>query len=310
MRVDLAVVGNLLIDELPDDVVEPGGAALYISLAAASVGATVGLHSVVGEDYPLDILQSAGVKLSLTRLVGAGGRTVIRYQASGRTLSHVGPGHQVMTPQKPHSFQAPLTVLAPMPWEWQLYHLDRCPPGSAFLDPYPTLNEVRLKELMGRVDRLRFLVLNREELEVPLADIPESIPLILKEGADGGYCRLSKRRWEALSTQVIDPTGAGDSFLGAAAAGLALGRDWAECLRLGAVTAASVVRQIGARSFQPPQKKPAGSGAGQLQRDLPKPLSSRQDYGRAHSGNRSQKPGENALPNAKAGRRKEGQQGN
>ena len=233
---------------------------------------------------------------------------MIRYLPSGRSLSHVGPGHQVMTPQRPHPYQASLTVLAPMPWEWQLYHLDRCLPGSAFLDPYPTLNEIRLGDLLGRVDKLRCLVLNREELEVSLTDIPESIPLILKEGAQGGYCRLSKQRWEAVSTQVIDPTGAGDCFLGAAAAGLALGQNWADCLRLGAVTAASVVRQIGAGCFQPSQEKPAGSGTGQLQRDLPEPLSSGQNDSRAQSGDRSKKSGENSLPNTKPGRREEGQQ--
>ena len=243
------VIGNLLIDELPSGVVEPGGAALYISLAAARGGARVGLHSVVGADYPLNALEKAGVALSLERLAGPGGRTVIQYLPGGRTLEHVGPGHQTMTPQQPHPFEASLVVLAPMPWEWQMYHLDRAPPSGAFLDPYPTLDSSRWNDLKSRVDKLRLLVLNKEELEIDIDIIPKEVPVLLKEGAEGGYCRLNGRRWQALSVEVKDPTGAGDSFLGALAAGLVLGRDWEECLRQGAESAASVIGDIGARSF-------------------------------------------------------------
>ncbi len=243
------VIGNLLIDELPDGVVEPGGAALYISLAAARAGAQVGLHSVVGVDYPTEPLENAGVNLSLKRLAGPGGRTIIRYPASGRTLEHVGPGHQTMTPQESHPFESTLVVLAPMPWEWQLYHLDQSPPGSVFLDPYPTLNWSRWKDLQTRVNKLRLLALNKEELEMTIDDIPKEVPVLLKEGSEGGFCRLSGRRWKAIPAEVRDPTGAGDSFLGALAAGLALERSWEECLQQAAESAALVIGDIGARSF-------------------------------------------------------------
>lgn len=246
---DLVVIGNLLIDELPDGVVEPGGAALYVSLAAARAGARVGLHSVVGTDYPTEALEKAGVTLSLRRLPGPGGRTIIRYPATGRSLEHVGPGHHTMTPQETHPFESSLVVLAPMPWEWQLYHLDRCPPGGAFLDPYPTLNMSRWQDLRTRTDKLRLLVLNEEELEMDIEAIPKEVPVLLKEGSEGGYCRFTGERWEAVPVEVKDPTGAGDSFLGALAAGLALGRSWEDCLRQGAESAASVIGDIGARSF-------------------------------------------------------------
>ena len=204
---------------------------------------------MVGTDYPLVALQQAGVCLNLRRLTGPGGRTVIRYPASGRTLQHIGPGHQTMTPQEPHPFDTTLIVLAPMPWEWQLYHLDRAPPSSVFLDPYPTLNQSRWQDLRSRVDKLRLLVLNKEELEIDIDTIPKEVPVLLKEGADGGYCRLNGCRWQAVPVEVKDPTGAGDSFLGALAAGLALGRSWDECLRVGAEAAATVIGDIGARSF-------------------------------------------------------------
>jgi sugar/nucleoside kinase (ribokinase family) len=248
-KVDLVVVGNLLIDELPGSVIEPGGAALYSALAAVQLGVRVGLHSVVGQDYPLESLRESGVKLNLQKLNGPGGRTVIRYHEDGRRLTHVGPGHQVMTPQKPHPFRTRLVLLAPMPWEWQLYHLDSCEPETAFLDPYPTLNESRWNDLQTRLDKLRYLVLNREEMEMDLALIPEHVPVLLKEGAEGGVCRATGTRWEAEKVEALDPTGAGDSFVAGVAAGLVQGLSWEECLQQGAGVAARVIQQVGARAL-------------------------------------------------------------
>ena len=249
--VDVAVIGNLLIDELPGPVIEPGGAALYLSLAAAKTGAKVGLHSVVGEDYPLQQLEKAGIELSLKRLSGAGGRTVIEYLDEGRRLTHVGPGHHVMTPQVPHPFNAAKVIVAPMPWEWQLFHLDTCKPGSAFLDPYPTLNEARWRDLSKRLDKLHFLVLNVEELEMDLKEIPEDVPILVKEGPKGGYHRPSGLRWEATPVTVVDPTGAGDSFLAGVAAGAARGLALPRCLKQGAALAAEVIQRLGSRALWP-----------------------------------------------------------
>lgn len=248
-EVDIAVVGNLLIDELPGPVVEPGGAALYLSLAAAEAGARVGLHSVVGEDYPLEQLKRAEVQLSLQRLPGPGGRTVIEYLKHHRRLIHLGPGHEAMTPQTPHPFQAKKVLIGPMPWQWQLFHLDACEPGSAFLDPYPTLNEDRWNDLSERLHKLNYLVLNSEELEMELGDIPLEVPILMKEGSKGGYHRPSGLRWTAPQVQVVDPTGAGDSFLAGFATGTARGFSLKNSLELGADLAAEVIQQVGSRAF-------------------------------------------------------------
>jgi sugar/nucleoside kinase (ribokinase family) len=246
-EVDLVVIGNLLIDQLPDGVVEPGGAALYSALAAARSGIRVGLHSVVGHDYPLRHLRDAGVNLSLQYLKGPGGRTLIRYTERGRQLTHVGPGHEAMTPQTTHPFNTDMVILAPMPWEWQLFHLDSCEPGTGLLDPYPTLNEVRWHDLKHRLDKIRYLVLNREELEIDLELIPDHVPVLLKEGPDGG--RVKGHRWSAPKVTVVDPTGAGDSFLAGVAAGLIQGLSLDDCLKQGASMAARVIQEVGARAL-------------------------------------------------------------
>ena len=248
-EVDLVVIGNLLIDQLPNSVVEPGGAALYSTLAAAQLGIRVGLHSVIGQDYPLHHLTKAGVDLNLYRLNGPGGRTVIRYSEQGRQLIHAGPGHETMTPQTQHPFQTKLVVLAPMPWEWQLFHLDHCQTRTALLDPYPTLNQERWSDLESRVDKLRFLVLNREELEMELGAIPAQVPILLKEGAAGGVSRACGTRWRAPHVKVVDPTGAGDSFVAGVAAGLVRGLDLEDCLEQGACLAARVIQHLGARAL-------------------------------------------------------------
>lgn len=247
--VDLVVIGNLLIDQLPPGRKEPGGAALYTALAAAKLGLKVGLHSVVGTDYPVELLECAGIQLSLSRLPGPGGRTVIEYGENGRTLTHVGPGHEVMTPQTPHPFVTKLVAIAPMPWSWQLFHLTRCQPGTGLLDPYPTLDLKRWSELKTSLDKLCYLILNAEEIELDTDLIPKQVPTLIKEGSRGGHCRKSQLRWEAAPVEVIDPTGAGDSFLAGFAAGLV--REWPleACLDQGSSIAAKVIQAQGARAL-------------------------------------------------------------
>lgn len=223
-----------------------GGAALFTALSARAAGIEVGLHSVVGEDYPLELLTQAGIHLNLQRLDGPGGRALITYGDGERRLEHRGPGHQAMTPQKAHPFSTKLVHIAPMPWESQLFHLAQAQPGTAFLDPYPTLNRERWSSLEPWLDRLCYLVLNVEELEVDIDLIPESVPVLLKQGAEGGFSRLSQCRWKAVPTQVVDPTGAGDSFVGGVAAGLVQGLLEQACLDLGAKMAAHALSAQGA----------------------------------------------------------------
>jgi hypothetical protein len=49
---------------------------------------------------------------------------------------------------------------------------------------------------------------------------------------------------------VSDPTGAGDAFRGGLLKGLADGRDWATCCRMGSVAAAFAVEQYGTQEHR------------------------------------------------------------
>ena len=93
MSLDLAVIGNLLVDDIvfPDGrtrMGEAGGAALYTSLAAALWGAQVGVASVRGEDYPLaalDALAERGIDLAGVRVLDRPGTRVgVLYEAPRR----------------------------------------------------------------------------------------------------------------------------------------------------------------------------------------------------------------------------------
>ena len=78
---DLVVLGNFLVDDIVLDdgttlMAEPGGAMLYMSVAASLWGARVGVVSVVGTDYPraaLEGLKARGVDLAGVRDYGKPG---------------------------------------------------------------------------------------------------------------------------------------------------------------------------------------------------------------------------------------------
>ncbi len=81
MTLDLAVAGNLLVDDIVYEdggtrMAQAGGAVLYAALGASLWGIRVGIVSVLGDDYParmLDDLEARGIDLSgLRRRVRAG----------------------------------------------------------------------------------------------------------------------------------------------------------------------------------------------------------------------------------------------
>ncbi len=78
MSLDLAVAGNLLVDDVVYQdgrtrMAQPGGATLYAALGARLWGIRVGIVSVVGDDYParmLDDLADRGIDLTGIRRLG------------------------------------------------------------------------------------------------------------------------------------------------------------------------------------------------------------------------------------------------
>ena len=97
MALDIVFLGNLLVDDivLRDGrtlMGEPGGSMLYASLGARLWGASVGLVSVAGTDYPaatLEALAHHGVDLAGVRAFGRPGvHTWLLYESKGRRMVH------------------------------------------------------------------------------------------------------------------------------------------------------------------------------------------------------------------------------
>lgn len=248
-RVDLVVVGNLLLDDLSHGVNIPGGAALFTALAARCHGLEVAVHSVVGDDYPVSLLEDVGIHLSLKRIDGPGGRTIIRYPASGRTLEHRGPSHRELSPESPHPFHTNLVHIAPMPTEVQGYHLERTPKNGALLDPYPFLSPGTWTAFEPHRKSLAALLLNQEEMRMDLDELGSRNWIVFKQAEAGGVTYHPSLRWDAVPTEIVDLTGAGDAFAGGLAAGLIRGLDQTDALRLAAETASWALGTVGAQGL-------------------------------------------------------------
>src|SRR5262249_32601776 len=131
---DLVVLGNMLVDDVvfadgTTRLGQPGGAILYLSLAAAVWGASVGCVSFLGDDYPAAapaLLLSRGISLAGVRALGGPGvRTWLLYEGAIRRVIHrLGcPTHEAVSPRPadvPAAWRrARAFHLAPMPWEVQ-----------------------------------------------------------------------------------------------------------------------------------------------------------------------------------------------
>ena len=60
-------------------------------------------------------------------------------------------------------------------------------------------------------------------------------------------------------SQVLDPTGAGDAYRAGLLKGLALGLDWPEAARMGAVLASFCVEQQGTQEHRLPSRSSGGA---------------------------------------------------
>lgn len=248
-KVDLVVIGNLLLDDLPHGQNIPGGAVLFTALAARCCGLSVAVHSVVGQDYPLHLLEEAGIKLSIHHLNGPGGRTLIRYTEHGRTLEHQGPDHRTLSPQTLHPFQARMLHIAPMPTDIQAFHLQGCQPQTALLDPYPYLDDRVWQHISPYQDRLAALLLNEEELHLNPEELKSHAWIIIKQGERGGTTLNPSLTWSAVTTPVVDRTGAGDAFAAGLASGILRNHSPSQALKDGALAASWVLTDIGAQGL-------------------------------------------------------------
>lgn len=248
----ISVGGTIAIDEVktPEDHASDllGGSAAYAALAASYFTEPVHLVGIVGADYPephLEMLARHGVTLDgVERSAGASFSWSGEYhdnmnqRTTHRVAVNVLEEWHVKLP--PAAAAAPLVVLANMSPDNQLEMLDACG-ASPFviadtMDLWIEIANERLREVMKRVD---LFVLNDSEAR-DLAGTPNLLEageillgmgpsqLVIKLGEYGAMLYSAGDSGPELFRcaafplrRVVDPTGAGDSFLGALAGYLA-----------------------------------------------------------------------------------------
>ena len=248
----VVVVGNLTVD----DVVHPdgrtsmgslGGNSVYASVAAAIWGVPVGVVARFGEDFPpaaLERLRAAGIDTGgLRPIKGATVRNWVLYEDDGRRSwvyrtppmrsLEVAPAPEDLPPTWLDQADPPVVHIASMPLTAAarlveyLRHLPRR--AILTLDTHEEWSADR-GDLLAVARRVDVFLPSREELRTLLGyDDPEraceellveGVPaVVVKCGAAGALLASStglRAQIAAPKVDVVDVTGAGDSFCGRA----------------------------------------------------------------------------------------------
>ena len=240
----IVLLGNLLVDDVvcadgTTRMGQAGGALLYGALGATLWESRPGLVSVLGDDYPpevLERLEERGVDLSgVHRLRGPGVRTWLLYEGTVRRLIHrLGcPTHEEVSPQPaliPSEWAAARAFhLAPMPFDVQraLVTALRARPAFISIDPHLAVTDETLQQWREVLADADAFLPGEDELllegacEDPRRALPRLVSgrlrfVVFKRGAKGGvlYDAHEERfySWAARTASVVDQTGAGDAF--------------------------------------------------------------------------------------------------
>jgi sugar/nucleoside kinase (ribokinase family) len=273
----LLVVGSVALDDLKTRAGHRtevlGGAATYISIAASRF-CPVDLVAVVGSDFPrkhVQLLEERQIDLSgLERAEGRTFRWAGEYAedfSSRATLSTELGVFEHFNPNLPRNYRGNrFVLLGNIHPGLQLKVLDQLEPGAfvaadtmnLWIDFTPT----ELDELISRVN---LLIINDEEahqltgkrqVAVAAQELLERGPelLVIKRGEHGAYLFARDTLFFAPALplpEVVDPTGAGDTFAGGlmgivAAAGTTDTTTIKKGMMYGAASASRAVEGFGA----------------------------------------------------------------
>jgi sugar/nucleoside kinase (ribokinase family) len=270
--VSLLIAGCICFDtiETPTGRIDRvlGGSAVYASLAA-SLLTPPELVAAVGYDFTPEIrdgLAARGVGLRGVQSVPDVPTQFWhgRYHPGLHSRDHIAVNLDIldrMDPVVPPDLREPSHVfLAHMPPHLQLRVLDQLVnPGVVLADTIDHWIVTRRAEVVSLFGRADGVIVNDGEAELLTGERdvfraaravrwlgPDLV--IIKKGEHGAVV-LTNNEFIALpavpTEGVIDPTGAGDTFAGAMAAAMAIGRPFKECVAAGIVTASLTVEGFG-----------------------------------------------------------------
>jgi sugar/nucleoside kinase (ribokinase family) len=282
---DVAVVGHFAIDSIilpsrPKPFTVLGGSVTYSSFAAKRLDGAVSIVSKVGADFPeayLWWLREEGIDVSNVIKLGSEGTTRFELEyskdLSERTLRLKSKAPPIYVGDLPDSLRAKAIHIAPIAGEISyevVEHLKSCTEVIA-LDPQGLL---RSFDEAGRVTpsapvdkRLLSLVnvykssLDEINAVTGKSDLNSAIKavhdlgvetVIVTMGAKGAVLSVEETLYQVPACQsvaVVDPTGAGDAFMGGFLIEYVRQKDSLWCASVGSAAASLVVEGIGPTFF-------------------------------------------------------------
>jgi sugar/nucleoside kinase (ribokinase family) len=281
---DLAVVGHFSIDSIILPGKQPctilGGAVAYVSLVARVLEASASVISKVGGDFPEEYmlqLKEAGVDTSHIIKVCSERTTsfelTYNQDLSSRELRLRSQGSPIMAEELPRSFYSKVVHVAPIASEINYEVVERLRDHCQCLSIDPqgmtrrfdkngcVTSSVRMdKRILSFVDIYKssldeIQVLTRKsELEEAVKAVHALGPktVIVTMGAKGSVLSSQDNFFEVpacKSTRVVDPTGAGDVFMGAFLSEHIHQKEPFWCTCVGAAAASLVVEGVGTSFF-------------------------------------------------------------
>jgi sugar/nucleoside kinase (ribokinase family) len=282
---DIAVVGHFALDTIrllsrSSPFIVLGGSVTYVSLVAKRLDATVSIISKVGEDFPeayLWLLQEEGINLSgVTKLAN---KQTTRFELvysknlANRTLKLKSKAPRINMSDLPRYLQAKAVHVAPIASEISYKVVEKLKSHAEILslDPQGLLRNVDKAGNVtprSRVDKRLLSLINiyKSSLDeittlTRQSDLNSAVnaihdfgtkTVLVTLGDKGAVLSVEKTLYTIPSCNsrvVVDPTGAGDAFIGGFLAEYIRQKDALWCACVGSAAASLVVEGIGPTFF-------------------------------------------------------------
>jgi len=280
---DIVTVGHFSIDLiLSPKILTPtptlGGSPTYVSLAARQLNSRVSVVSKVGEDFPSEYiswLKAKKLDLSGLKIVKGASTTsfLLRYKNEKRRLQLKSRAPPILSEDIPASMTAKAIHVAPIANELSLNVIEklRTLTNVLSLDPqgllrtFDKFGNAELKKWDGLevLERIDIYKSSLKEIKIltELANLQSAMKkinslgpkiVLVTKGIMGSILFFEGRFHKIPACKpriILDPTGAGDVFIGAFLAEYAKGKDPLWCACVGSAASSFVVEGIGPAVF-------------------------------------------------------------
>lgn len=273
-----------------ESLLRPGGKGANQAVAAARAGASVAMSGCVGKDafgaLALEALEANAVDVA--RVVETAdavtGCASIAVNADGENIIYVASGANALAraDMVPEALlrQSKIAVgqmEIDLAENWSFLARAKAAGNRTVLNLAPAV-PLTGHDLLSLRQQVDVLVLNHEEarqlhgqihgsFDGPPEQLAASLAMsldtvcVITLGADGAVASNAREDWKvpSLAVEVVDTTGAGDTFTGVLAALLAEDRNFAEAIGLASAAASLACRKRGAQDAMPTRSEIASS---------------------------------------------------